>query len=288
MFGNSIETTLGKYFENIDDELRNLGDTISGGSDAEHPFPFVTVNHFETHGAHVLKRSLMEAITYAPLVDASQREAWEEFSVQHQGWIEDSRRIFLGRHTGVPPVYLPGGISPFIYRHRDNIFTEPSPANQTYAPSWYLSPPPFNPAAVNFDVFSESDYQAIIRHAILAAGSVLSPVMDVERFSSHQVSDADHFHYHQQFSNIAAEASIGYDYPHSLVAHPVFETFRNEKVVGILVGSIAWDAYLADLLPDGVNGVVCVLQSVCGEGHVRHFTYELNGKEVGGTRVGGG
>jgi len=39
---------------------------------------------------------------------------------------------------------------------------------------------------------------------------------------------------------------------------------------------IAWDKYLVNLLPEGANGIVVVLENSCGQA----VSYELNGNEV--------
>jgi len=281
LFANSMEASLRHHAENLEESVRNIGDTVTASSSSPgepfQPFPFVDVRQFETHGEHARARSKMEAITYAPLVTSSERVEWEDFTVANQNWIENSRATFLD-HSDVAPVYLPGRISPFIYRRRDGVFTEPVPdeRNETYAPIWYLSPPPFNPAIVNFDLLSNPQYQALANKAITSKNQAFSPVTNVEPFSSLQVSDADHLHYHEQFTSVSE--GIGYGQPHSLYAQPVFESNRNEIVVGVLLGSVAWDAFLADLLPKGVNGIILILHSTCGED--KTYTYELNGIEV--------
>jgi len=324
-----MEAQLGHHAENLEAGLRNLGDTLTATSmdSLDNPalkiqsFPFVKVSHWETHGEHARERSKMEAIAYAPLVRSSQKEEWESFAVENQGWIAASRATFVDHlKPGMArPVYVPGKVSPFIYKreHPDSVFTDPvedyeiiesrsggsthdqeqAPQAQAqdedvYAPIWYLSPPPFNPAVVNMDVLSDREYNAVLTQAIDHQAATFSTVMNVEPFSSLQVSDGDHVHYHRQFranfsttlvdsTTGATSGTIGYHLPHSLYAQPVFETSRqtNRVVTGVLWGAIAWDAYLADLLPQGVEGIYVVLNCSCGAEQSSFYTYELNGIE---------
>ena len=51
----------------------------------------------------------------------------------------------------------------------------------------------------------------------------------------------------------------------------------------MLVGILAWDVYLAELVPDGVHGVIAVIRSTCGEDNT--YTYELNGAKVRHLRI---
>jgi len=66
-----------------------------------------------------------------------------------------------------------------------------------------------------------------------------------------------------------------------MIIAPVFSTVGDttSSIVGIAGGIIAWDRYLLNLLPDGVTGIHCVLESECGNGPTR-YTYELRGTKV--------
>jgi len=285
LFANSIEDSLGNHAGNLQNAMENLADTITASSDSpQNAFPFVKVDKFEIHGEHARDRSKVEAITFAPFVNVTTKPAWEEYSVRNQGWIQVSRDNFLDHldDKNAPPVYLPGKISSFIYSRRDGMFAEPSESD-FYAPKWYLSPPPFNPAIVNFDVNSEPEIRRIVQHVSKDRCSAFSPVMNVEFFSSQQVSDADHLAFHEQFTSITTAGSVGYSQPHSVIVHPVFDTNGDDDaaVAGVLLGSIAWDVFFADLLPEGVLGVNVVLRSSCtsdnGEVVGKLFSYVLNG-----------
>lgn len=66
--------------------------------------------------------------------------------------------------------------------------------------------------------------------------------------------------------------------PHSALIQPVFAELNNpeSELVGLAHAPIQWDAYLLGLLPQGVNGVYCVLRNSCGES----FTYKLKGLDA--------
>lgn len=275
--------------ENANAALRNLAESISDSRETikdrnttfeQGDFPFVLVDMFETHGEHARERSKVEAILYAPLVPAEIRPQWETFSVAHQNWIGQSRAKFLDHlEPGKePPVYIEGKISPYVYRRRNNIFPEETVENVS-APVWYLSPPPFNPGIVNFDMMSNELYRKTLLHAVTSKESVFSRVSDVEQFSSMQVADTDHHQFHEQFTPLEP-GSIGYDHPHSIYARPVFASTRSEQVVGFVLAAIAWDAYFANLLPTGVRGVIAILRVRCSHSPDQNFSYELNGPIV--------
>ena len=50
----------------------------------------------------------------------------------------------------------------------------------------------------------------------------------------------------------------------------------NANVVGYLMGIMAFDAYLVDLLPDGVRGIHVIVENTCNS----TFTYELDGNSA--------
>ena len=66
--------------------------------------------------------------------------------------------------------------------------------------------------------------------------------------------------------------------PHFLLMQPVFSELEAElsKIVGLVHATISWDLYLANLLPDGLSTLYCVVRNTCGG----VFTYVLHGKSV--------
>lgn len=66
--------------------------------------------------------------------------------------------------------------------------------------------------------------------------------------------------------------------PHGNIIQPVFKNFNVETddIVGYVMGLVAFDAYLINLLPDGVRGIYVVLETTCDT----KITYELDGHIV--------
>lgn len=92
-----------------------------------------------------------------------------------------------------------------------------------------------------------------------------------------------------------AQPGFANHHPHTGLVYPVWETNAKQvdnlsntatflsttpgdavKMVGMLVNIIPWDMYLQHLLPDGVQGITCVLRNTAGQA----FTYQLNGPEA--------
>ena len=66
---------------------------------------------YEVNARHARKQSGLEIIYMSPVVTPEDREAWEAYSVENQGWIESARQIGKGRQQ---EYNIPGNIAPFI------------------------------------------------------------------------------------------------------------------------------------------------------------------------------
>ena len=79
---------------------------------------------------------------------------------------------------------------------------------------------------------------------------------------------------HRKFHSDAS----GENHPHSLTHHPIFERVHDptSKVVSIITFTTAWDDSMLNLLPENVNGIICVVKNTCGQ----VFTYEVHGKDA--------
>ena len=155
--------------------MSGLGVTITTFALAKNSsFPTVTVPHFEVHGVLNNKISQNVQVTFAPLVKKENKETWDNYSVNNQGWINESLalatgylredRFIGGNHTN----FVQTQISPYIYRFSNVttgtrvVQTEPGvqfgPGN--YAPVWQQAPVPNDPSIINFDLLSHSVAQS--------------------------------------------------------------------------------------------------------------------------------
>jgi hypothetical protein len=66
-------------------------------------------------------------------------------------------------------------------------------------------------------------------------------------------------------------------HPHAFIMEPVYDSFEEDpEVVGVLIAVTAWVNLFGRLLPEGANGIVCVVTDTCGN----DITFELNGPET--------
>jgi hypothetical protein len=103
-------------------------------------WPFVTVPQFEVHGEYCRQTSGAETVAILPLVSQANLLAWNMYSVENQGWLNESRSIIQNsgnKDTLSLSSYLDGNITPFIYEMADSQAAFPIPsANPPYAPVW--------------------------------------------------------------------------------------------------------------------------------------------------------
>lgn len=123
-------------------------------------FPFFTFKTFEVEGVHTREDGGFEYLAYAPIVDAGQLGQWEAYSLENQGWIQDSRTMGLARTTLASENFVQTGINPEIHPREDDL--------GPYLPLWQQSPPPFDAQVINLNLLSE-DWMSRLLPAVLVA-----------------------------------------------------------------------------------------------------------------------
>lgn len=68
------------------------------------------------------------------------------------------------------------------------------------------------------------------------------------------------------------------EHPHNFVQYPMHKdpTDYNSDIVGMIGVGVALDAALLNLLPQGVEGIICVIKNNMNQ----TFTYEITGKDA--------
>lgn len=140
------------HWKDILFEMRTLSDTVTAESVlSDDQFPFVTVPFYELHARKLVVKCAFETVTFAPLVADSEVGLWETYSVEKQGWIDESRELVL-KGGGTLEDEVEGGILPI--HGEDGEFDFNSTIPGMHAPVWQSSPPPFDASFVNLDFFA--------------------------------------------------------------------------------------------------------------------------------------
>jgi hypothetical protein len=241
--------------------------TISSDAEARSvQFPFYVMPTFEVLGASVREQSEAEVIAFCPVVEtATQLPAWVDFSVAEQGWLESSVETVTS--GGDSSEYQVTNITPVVYDSTVN-GTGASSGSGPFLPLWQLSPPPFQPNAINLNMLSfdwfQQGFDRLTRTKEPHFTRILSPKDIGSMFSLLEVGSPD------------GRRSV-----HMV---PVLEDRfdANSRMVGVIASYMSWDRYVADILPSTVNGLVFVIRNSCGQ----TISYEVNGRMVSPQIVG--
>ena len=144
--------------------------------------------------------------------------------------------------------------------------TFPSVGEGPFATLWHTSPPPHSLVYFLYNFASDPEYQTIfslmedVRDTLFGntnffLGTVVDFIVDSDRHQNlHEMR-----HYEENGATINAVQ------PHGSLVQPVFRSLEQDAdIVGYLMGIMAFDAYLIDLLPDGVDGIFVVVENTCG------------------------
>ncbi|ACI65757.1 predicted protein [Phaeodactylum tricornutum CCAP 1055/1] len=211
-------------------------------------FPNVTQKYFEITGGYVDGLGGIMATAYAPIIAAEEVTQWETYSQENQGWIGDStvlRQVHPGHRQPMEGTIQDhefdrrldsGSIKPYIWRWEDGEqVQETTFSGNVLAPFWQSSPA---------DAASSSPTPSKL------TGSLISSLTSMKK--------------KERKKN-----------PHSFIMEPVYAEFsENPVLVGILIAISAWENLFDRVLPEGTNGLVCVVKDTCGN----VFTYEINGE----------
>lgn len=149
-----------------------------------------------------------------------------------------------------------------------------------YGPVWQMSPPPANPNAINYDVFSEESMRRVVSLLLNSdTRSIITGLFDVRFLFSGMWSYEDHAGFHGPVIDEYEDLANLLEIPHSLAVTSVYSRLLgsgNNRIVGLVAAVVAWDLYFSRLLPEGVNGIYVVLESSCDA----TSTYVVNGPQA--------
>jgi len=83
---------------------------------------------------------------------------------------------------------------------------------------------------------------------------------------------------HNLLHSRAKDGNVVAEHPHSFAGRAVHAVVGDDSssVVAFLSGAVAWDTSMRNLLPETVQGLICVIRNSCGD----VFTYQVDGKEA--------
>jgi hypothetical protein len=227
------------------------GQVMKAATENGEKYPFVTVDLFEVIGRQAREMSGIFDITWCPIVESEEYDAFANYSNEHIGWYNESIALYLDE---------PGHnltLDDFDLSDTDYAIVSPIPEIPTspgpWAARWQSSPPSPTSYFINVDAYvfganASNEASETFRRAVMS--EVLAPLPGRENAP-----------------------------PYGAVAHPVYDSLFNPetaKIVGKVYSLFFWDVNLVNLLPEGVSGITAVLKNSCNQS----FTYSLEGASV--------
>ena len=282
------------------------GTTTSTALMTDQTFPNVTQPHFEITGGFVDGMGGIMMALSAPLIPASERAAWEEYAWDHQGWIDESARLKVVHPQHRDPLHMTiqdhehdrvrrrnlqvgmerppqeefeeepkPTIPQRIWRWEGNdtvVIPDEESHNQDrmYAPLWQSSPADVN--TVNVDLLSDPRIANLYIAMVKTQQTVMSPGYDIGNLFDWM------FDPEEKFRKLE---------PHAFIMEPMYTNFTNPsnpedaakdnaELVGFMIALTSYRNLFTRLLPEGANGLYCVVTDSCGI----KMTFELNGPEA--------
>jgi hypothetical protein len=254
------------------------GTTTSTALITNQNFPNVTQHHFEITGGYVDGLGGIMMVATAPLIPQRDRQAWEEYSVGHQNWLEES--AFLKFEYGKQRDPLHGTIQDHEHDRRlqllgqdndipsmiwewdgnDKVISSHHDEDRLFAPLWQSSPA--EASSVNVDLFSDPNISQLYTAMRKVKETVMSPGTKIENMFDWMFAPEEKFRKVE---------------PHAFIMEPMLANLTGEdEPVGFLLALTSYRNLFTRLIPEDANGIYCVVSDTCGN----DMTYELNGPEA--------
>ncbi|KAL3920659.1 MAG: hypothetical protein SGILL_003151 [Bacillariaceae sp.] len=256
------------------------GTTTSTALITNQEFPYVTQQHFEVTGGFVDGMGGIMMAAAIPLIPAAGRDAWEKYSVAHQDWLAESAILKEGYGKQRDPLHgtiqdhehdrrhlqqLSGednSIPPMIWEWQgDNkVVASSDDKDRIFAPLWQTSPA--DAGTVNVDLFADPDIVQLFTAMMEVQETVMSPGVPIGNLFDWMFDPEE--------KNRKVE-------PHAFILEPMLANLTgDQEPVGFLLALTSFRNLFTRLLPEGSNGIYCVLEDTCGN----KMTFLLNGPEA--------
>ena len=254
--------------ENIREAMKGLAHLVSGHALANNlTWPFVSVPMFEMYGADALIQGNCEFFAFWPRVPHDEREAYETWATAN--YQEIYRESHMIKHGNLDRLDDGSSYHSFIAQIGEAGY-EPDIERDEYWANINFSPPTSNYGITNWNVYSLPPFKATLDAMLqMRYETVLSAVMP---YKSDAFTEEEHAAMHSKLKDSSLQN------PHTFAQHPVHRDplDYNSDIVAMISSGFAFDAALLGLLPEGVEGIVCVLKNNANQS----YTYEIDGHDA--------
>eukprot|EP00934_Nitzschia_sp_Nitz4_P008326 Nitzschia sp. Nitz4//scaffold37_size175936//127359//131135//NITZ4_002059-RA/size175936-augustus-gene-0.20-mRNA-1//-1//CDS//3329549827//8316//frame0 len=228
-------------------------------------WPYVTLPDFHAKALPLLQSTSAKAIMFLPLIPLEDRPSWEEYSVDHRGWVDEglSYESSLGIDNDV---YSSSNSSGSIFGlsstdHDDAIQEED--ADALYLPVWQHSP--VLPSIINYNILSSEIFFDPATKCLNQTEAILGESTELDLSIPSSLN-----------GNLGGNASS--TDPVAFVYFPVVESLLPTPgdVVGVVLAVVEWASYFTAILTKDSGELVVVLENGCHESR----TFRVLGNDV--------
>ena len=203
-------------------------------------WPFVTVPHYVARGQNLLDLSGSFWISLCPLVKEQERFEWEQYSVEHQGWLQENMDGSINTEVEQNPIL------PFIWERNPSPPEGAPPftrvpdgsADPYYGPFWQISPP--TSFVVNQNVFAIAGFHDVFDIMQKVDSTVISHISRLDWDVTNNTQD----------------------WPFSYISSPVHRTLEEgSETVAVYSAVLPWHNYFKSAVPDGTGGIYVVIKN---------------------------
>jgi hypothetical protein len=235
-------------------------------------FPNLTQPYFEISAGYVDGMGGVSAVAFAPLVQAEKASEWVAYSIDNQGWIDESTRLreshpghrdplhgTIQDHEHRRKLLDSEPVTPFLWRWEDGKqVPEVLVQGEVLAPLWQVTPAAAS--AVNVNLLSDERVADMYTTMTATNQSLLSKHTKI----------GDLFDFLIEPDEKRSKLN-----PHAFLMEPVYSGFEESPVlVGFLLGVTAFGNIMNNVVQEGANGIICEISDSCGSDTLK---YELNG-----------
>ena len=265
--------------------IENLASSIT--SHARHTnstWPNVTLPDFERRAGLVANElAKVMSIILVPVVTDSNRNEWEEYSVNNQDWFQEGMEVGNNGDSNRRQRRLQSNseIPPEIYRV-DGLSAVREKGPGPFLPQWQIAPIAPAPALVNFNMLSHEGYKDSLNAVLESEVTLVGRSFDFSDPTNEEKATAgrrDVFKIFLQNWEQSQSVNKFQDDPIADLHVPVYDDFHyeeNRKLVGLLTCVVYWRTYFVNILPENTSGIKVVLANSCDQ----EYTYQINGIDV--------
>jgi signal transduction histidine kinase/ActR/RegA family two-component response regulator len=283
-FQDRVDKVFDSYLRQIDRTL-GIADSfvlglVSYANHTNQKWPFVTLPDFGKRLAKIRTLAKGTVVSTFLLVTLEQREQWQNYTVQHDEWVQEGLEVqasdarYHGPYNGS-----------IVSEHETNGEIHdnygPSQGPGPFLPQWQTAPvgskyAPYNWDGASYDILASALPELFESRRVVMSKAFNLPDLD------DPVSIAA-----TEFSTAWVKDYISLDEdptePASDLFYPIIATDDDDgggnsgdKVVGVISICFFFRKFIENILPQGSDGIILVFDNTCGQ----TFTYRLDGPQA--------